>query len=91
MEVLPDMGPTIKANATSHMEAAIAALSGELSKLRTGRASPGTLSISHVPNFHSLFCLNMENFHHILIFLPTCLQCLFMQECWTTLLWKPVV
>ncbi|XP_061988816.1 uncharacterized protein LOC133707268 isoform X1 [Rosa rugosa] len=43
MEVLPDMGPTIKANATSHMEAAIAALSVELSKLRTGRASPGML------------------------------------------------
>ncbi|KAK9925482.1 hypothetical protein M0R45_033805 [Rubus argutus] len=43
MEVLPDMGPTIKANAASHMEAAIAALSGELSKLRTGRASPGML------------------------------------------------
>lgn len=63
MEVLPDMGPTIKANAASHMEAAIAALSGELSKLRTGRASPGTLPISHLPNFHSL-----ENFHHILIF-----------------------
>lgn len=44
IEVSPDIGPTIKANATSMMEAAIAALSGELNKLRTGRASPGTLS-----------------------------------------------
>ncbi|KAL6143137.1 hypothetical protein ACLB2K_053832 [Fragaria x ananassa] len=43
VEVLPDMGPTIKANATTHMEAAITALLGELSKLRTGRASPGML------------------------------------------------
>ena len=38
---LPDMGPTIKSNATSQMDAAIAALSVELSKLRTGRASSG--------------------------------------------------
>ncbi|KAL4653161.1 hypothetical protein ACB092_01G282900 [Castanea dentata] len=43
IEVSPDIGPTIKANATSMMEAAIAALSGELNKLRTGRASPGML------------------------------------------------
>ncbi|PON95312.1 Ribosome recycling factor [Trema orientale] len=43
VEVLPDMGPTIKSNATSQMEAAIAALSVELSKLRTGRASAGML------------------------------------------------
>lgn len=43
MEVSPDIGPTIKANASSQMEAAIGALSGELIKLRTGRASPGTL------------------------------------------------
>ncbi|KAF4385780.1 hypothetical protein F8388_010336 [Cannabis sativa] len=43
VEVLPDMGPTIKSNATSQMEAAIAALSGELTKLRTGRASAGML------------------------------------------------
>nr|XP_048337030.1 ribosome-recycling factor [Ziziphus jujuba var. spinosa] len=43
VEVLPDMGPTIKATATSQMEAAISALSGELSKLRTGRASSGML------------------------------------------------
>ena len=35
------MGPTIKSNATSQMDAAIAALSVELSKLRTGRASSG--------------------------------------------------
>lgn len=43
IEVSPDIGPTIKANAASQMEAAIVALSGELTKLRTGRASPGTL------------------------------------------------
>ncbi|KAB2614075.1 ribosome-recycling factor [Pyrus ussuriensis x Pyrus communis] len=43
VEILPNMGPTIKANATSHMEAAIAALTAELSKLRTGRAAPGML------------------------------------------------
>ncbi|XP_050382657.1 uncharacterized protein LOC126799491 [Argentina anserina] len=43
IEVLPDMGPTIKANASAHMEASIGALLGELSKLRTGRASPGML------------------------------------------------
>ncbi|XP_038885564.1 ribosome-recycling factor isoform X1 [Benincasa hispida] len=42
-EALPDIRPTIKANASSQMEAAIAALSGELSKLRTGRASSGML------------------------------------------------
>ncbi|KAJ7974772.1 Ribosome-recycling factor [Quillaja saponaria] len=43
LEVSPDVGPTIKASAVSQMEAAIAALSGELQKLRTGRASPGML------------------------------------------------
>ncbi|TQD99502.1 hypothetical protein C1H46_014838 [Malus baccata] len=43
IEILPNMGPTIRANATSHMEAAIAALTAELSKLRTGRAAPGML------------------------------------------------
>ncbi|KAF1885444.1 hypothetical protein Lal_00029333 [Lupinus albus] len=36
----PDVVPNIKANAVSLMEAAIGALSAELSKLRTGRASP---------------------------------------------------
>ncbi len=45
IEVSPDIGPTIKASATSQMEAAIAALSGELNKLRTGRAAPGTLLV----------------------------------------------
>ncbi|XP_008231154.1 PREDICTED: LOW QUALITY PROTEIN: ribosome-recycling factor [Prunus mume] len=50
IEVLPNMGPTIKANTTSQMEAAITALSAELSKLRTGRASPGTFSISRLSN-----------------------------------------
>ena len=39
---LPDMGPTIKANATAQMNSAITALSGELSKLRSGRASSGS-------------------------------------------------
>ncbi|KAF3435203.1 hypothetical protein FNV43_RR22290 [Rhamnella rubrinervis] len=43
VEFLPDMGPTIKDNASSQMDAAISALSGELSKLRTGRASSGML------------------------------------------------
>jgi len=43
IEVPPNAGPTIKANAVSQMEAAMAALSTELSKLRTGRASPGIL------------------------------------------------
>ncbi|XP_020205763.1 uncharacterized protein LOC109790929 isoform X2 [Cajanus cajan] len=43
IEVPPNVGPTIKANAVSQMEAAMAALSAELSKLRTGRASPGML------------------------------------------------
>lgn len=43
IEVPPNVGPTIKANAVSQMEAAMTALSTELSKLRTGRASPGIL------------------------------------------------
>ncbi|XP_028760667.1 uncharacterized protein LOC114719356 isoform X1 [Neltuma alba] len=43
IEVPPDVGPTIKANAISQMEAAMSALSTELNKLRTGRASPGML------------------------------------------------
>ncbi|KAG2714811.1 hypothetical protein I3843_03G048600 [Carya illinoinensis] len=43
IDVSPDVGPTIKANASAQMEAAIGALSGELNKLRTGRASPGML------------------------------------------------
>ncbi|XP_061362309.1 uncharacterized protein LOC133306052 [Gastrolobium bilobum] len=43
IEVPPDVGPNIKANAVSQMEAAMAALSAELSKLRTGRASSGML------------------------------------------------
>lgn len=41
--VAPDIGPTVKTNASSQMEAAIDALSRELTKLRTGRASPGML------------------------------------------------
>ncbi|KAI4348290.1 hypothetical protein L6164_009026 [Bauhinia variegata] len=43
IEVPPDVVPAIKANAVSLMEAAMSALSTELSKLRTGRASPGML------------------------------------------------
>lgn len=38
-----DIGPTVKETAVSQMEAAIVALSRELTKLRTGRASPGIL------------------------------------------------
>lgn len=37
-----NIGPSIKAAAVSQMEAAIDALSRELAKLRTGRASAGT-------------------------------------------------
>ncbi|XP_010550201.1 PREDICTED: uncharacterized protein LOC104821118 [Tarenaya hassleriana] len=43
VEVAPDIGPTVKAATSSQMEAAIDALSRELAKLRTGRASPGML------------------------------------------------
>lgn len=45
MDVSPpvDIGPSVKATATSQMEAAIDALSRDLTKLRTGRASPGML------------------------------------------------
>ncbi|XP_065878402.1 uncharacterized protein [Euphorbia lathyris] len=43
IQVMPDIGPTVKATAASQMDAAIIALSGELTKLRTGRASPGML------------------------------------------------
>uniref|UniRef100_A0A0D9W6J5 Ribosome-recycling factor, chloroplastic n=1 Tax=Leersia perrieri TaxID=77586 RepID=A0A0D9W6J5_9ORYZ len=39
----PDIGPTVKSAATQQMEASVVALSRELSKLRTGRASPGML------------------------------------------------
>ncbi|KAI5405784.1 hypothetical protein KIW84_052525 [Lathyrus oleraceus] len=39
VEVSPNVGPTIKASAASQMESDMAALSVELSKLRTGRAS----------------------------------------------------
>lgn len=48
IEVPPNVGPTIKANAVSQMEAAMAALSAELSKLRTGRASPGIFALTIV-------------------------------------------
>lgn len=43
VQVVPDIGPTVKSTATSQMEAAIVALSRDLSKLRTGRASAGML------------------------------------------------
>ncbi|KAJ9129064.1 hypothetical protein P3X46_034173 [Hevea brasiliensis] len=43
VQVVHDIGPTIKAGAASQMEAAIVALSRELAKLRTGRASAGML------------------------------------------------
>ena len=44
MELAPDIGPTVKASAASQMDAAIVALSRELAKLRTGRASAGIFS-----------------------------------------------
>ncbi|XP_034707199.1 ribosome-recycling factor [Vitis riparia] len=43
VEVVPDIGPAVKENAMSQMDAAVVALSRELSKLRTGRASSGML------------------------------------------------
>ncbi|KAJ4898660.1 Ribosome recycling factor [Raphanus sativus] len=43
VDVSPDIGPTVKATATSQMESAIDALSRDLTKLRTGRAAPGML------------------------------------------------
>ncbi|XP_078441562.1 ribosome recycling factor [Wolffia australiana] len=43
VQVVPDIGPSVKSTATSMMDAAILALSKELAKLRTGRASPGIL------------------------------------------------
>ncbi|RVW14132.1 Ribosome-recycling factor [Vitis vinifera] len=43
VEVVPDIGPAVKENAMSQMDAAVVALSRELSKLRTGRASAGML------------------------------------------------
>ena len=39
-----DIGPTVKATTNSQMDAAIVALSRELQKLRTGRASAGILA-----------------------------------------------
>ncbi|KAF7009772.1 hypothetical protein CFC21_024276 [Triticum aestivum] len=43
VEAAPDIGPTVKSAATAQMDTAVIALSRELSKLRTGRASPGML------------------------------------------------
>ncbi|EOA31236.1 hypothetical protein CARUB_v10014408mg [Capsella rubella] len=43
VDASPDIGPTVKAAASSQMEAAIDALSRDLTKLRTGRAAPGML------------------------------------------------
>lgn len=43
VDVAPDIGPTVKATASSQMEAAIDALARDLTKLRTGRAAPGML------------------------------------------------
>ncbi|WOL02433.1 hypothetical protein Cni_G11152 [Canna indica] len=42
-QVDPNFGPTVKSTALAQMEAAVVALSRELSKLRTGRASAGML------------------------------------------------
>lgn len=41
-QIDPNFGPTLKSTTNSLMEAAIVALSRELSKLRTGRASAGS-------------------------------------------------
>lgn len=41
MELATDIGPSVKSSATSQMDAAIVALSRDLAKLRTGRASAG--------------------------------------------------
>jgi ribosome recycling factor len=41
VQAAPDIGPTAKAAATAQMDASVLALSRELSKLRTGRATPG--------------------------------------------------
>ncbi|PUZ47761.1 hypothetical protein GQ55_7G192200 [Panicum hallii var. hallii] len=43
VQAAPDIGPTVKSAATAQMDAAVIALSRELSKLRTGRATPGML------------------------------------------------
>ncbi|XP_022772378.1 uncharacterized protein LOC111315019 [Durio zibethinus] len=43
MEFAADIGPSVKASAATQMDAAIDALSRELAKLRTGRASAGML------------------------------------------------
>nr|AKM76777.1 ribosome recycling factor [Erodium gruinum] len=42
-DVALDIGPTLKENAAAQMDAAVVALSRELSKIRTGRASAGML------------------------------------------------
>lgn len=42
-QVVEDIGPSVKSAAVSQMDAAIDALSRELTKLRTGRAAPGML------------------------------------------------
>lgn len=43
VQAVASIGPSVKSAATSQMEAAVVALSRELSKLRTGRASAGML------------------------------------------------
>lgn len=43
VEVVPNIGPTIKSTASTQMQAGIDALTRELTKLRTGRASAGML------------------------------------------------
>eukprot|EP01018_Ginkgo_biloba_P031811 Gb_08324 [translate_table: standard] len=43
VEVVPDIGPTVKSTASTQMQSAVDALSRELNKLRTGRASAGML------------------------------------------------
>lgn len=48
IQVDPNFGPTVKSTTLSQMEAAIVALSRELSKLRTGRASAGMPFINYL-------------------------------------------
>ncbi|AQK44457.1 Ribosome-recycling factor [Zea mays] len=58
VQAVPDIGPTVKSAATAQMDAAVIALSRELSKLRTGRATPGMLDHIMVENADVKVALN---------------------------------
>ncbi|XP_066346858.1 uncharacterized protein [Miscanthus floridulus] len=58
VQAVPDIGPTVKSAATAQMDAAVIALSRELSKLRTGRATPGMLDHIMVENAGVKVALN---------------------------------